>query len=72
MTELLLSVLLQGLKLWNSKEANKYLDEVVKLRTEWLEVYSKPRGQRDNEALDMIEMRLELISKAFVEMSVKK
>lgn len=72
MTELLLSVLLQGLKLWNSKEANKYLDEVVKLRTEWLEVYSKPRGQRDNEALDMIEMRLELISKTFVEMSVKK
>lgn len=72
MTELLLSVLLQGLKLWNSKEANKYLDEVVRLRTEWLEIYSKPRGQRDNEALDMIEMRLELISKTFVEMSVKK
>jgi hypothetical protein len=61
----LFDVLVQGLKLWNTKEGNKYLDEVLKLQIEWLDEYNKPRAKRSNANLDAIENRIYLISKAF-------
>lgn len=66
MTELLLGVLVEGLKLWNTKEANKYLDEVIELEKEWLDEYNKPRNERSNANLDDIESRLQLIGKHFI------
>jgi hypothetical protein len=72
MTEILFGVLLTGLKLWESKESRKYLDKVIELRQSWIEEYSKPRGQRDNETLDEIETQLYLISKVFSEVGNKK
>lgn len=72
MTELLLGVLVEGLKLLNTKEANKYLNKIIQLRQEWLEEYSKPRSKRDNSELDDMESQIYLISKAFIEMSSKK
>lgn len=72
MTEVLFSVLLSGLKLWESKESRKYIDKVIELRTNWLTEYSKPRGERDNETLDEIETQLFLISKVFSEVGEKK
>lgn len=66
MTELLLGVLVEGLKLWNTKEANKYLDEVIELEKEWLNEYNKPRKDRSNANLDDIESKLQIISKHFI------
>ena len=71
MTEVLFGVLLQGLKLWNTKEANKYRDEVYELQKEWLEEYQKPRAKRDNNTLDELEQRLHLISKLFIDSAGK-
>lgn len=65
MVEVLFGVLLQGLKLWNTKESTKYLDEVLKLQRSWLEEYQKPRHLRSNSNLDEYEQQLYLISKQF-------
>lgn len=65
MVDLLFSVLLQGLKLWNQKESTKYIDRVLKLRSDWLSEYQKPRNIRSNSNLDEIEQELQLIAKMF-------
>ena len=65
MTELLFGVLLQGLKLWNTKEANKYIDEVYELQKDWLKEYGKPIGKRSDANLDHIEQQLHLLGKIF-------
>ena len=65
MVEILFGVLLQGLKLWNTKESNKYIDEVYKLQREWLDEYNKPIGKRSDANLDHIEQQLYLVSKIF-------
>lgn len=66
MTALLFGVLIEGLKLMNTKESNKYLDRVIKLQKEWLEEYSKPRAERNNANLDEIEAELSIIAKTFI------
>ena len=66
MTALLFQVLVEGLKLWNTKEGTKHLDRIIRLQTEWIEHYSKPRSQRSNNDLDEIEAELEIISKAWI------
>lgn len=66
MVAVLFEVLVQGLKLWNSKESTKYLDEVMKLQKEWLDEYQKPREIRSNANLDDIEQQLHIICKQFV------
>jgi hypothetical protein len=71
-TELIFGILLQGLKIWNSKESTKYHDRVLELRKSWLEEYSKPRGQRSNSDLDEIESELYLIGKMFSEINTEK
>lgn len=71
MIEVLFGVLLQGLKLWNTKESTKYLDEVIQLQKEWMEEYEKPRSKRSNANLDHIEQRLHIISKGFIASSGK-
>jgi hypothetical protein len=63
---LILGVLEQGLKLWNSKESSKYLDKTIKLRKEWYEEYSKPIETRDHNKLDDLWLELRLISAAFI------
>ena len=72
MTEILFSVLLQGLKLWNDKQAGKYLDKVISLQNEWLEEYAKPRTERNNSILDETESQLYMIAKLFSNISLKK
>lgn len=66
MVEVLFEVLVQGLKLWNTKESTKYLDEVLQLQKDWLNEYNKPRSLRSNAVLDELEQQLHLISKHFV------
>ena len=60
------AVLEQGLKLWNSKEASKYLDKMIKLKVRWHEEYSKPEVKRSDVALDAIELHLRILCESFV------
>jgi hypothetical protein len=62
----LFEVLAQGLRLWNEKESNKYLDQVLELQRRWKEEYEKPRDKRSNAVLDECEHELFLISKIFI------
>jgi hypothetical protein len=62
---ILFEVLAQGLRLWNEKEASKYLDEVLQLQKDWVREYEKPRNERSNANLDHIEQQLLLIGKLF-------
>lgn len=71
MIELLLGVLVEGLKLKNTLESRKYLDEVIKLRKDWLEEYNKPKSNRSNATLDDIELRLGIIARSFIDTSGK-
>jgi hypothetical protein len=70
-TEILFGVLLAGLKLWGSKDSHKYLDEVTQLRKDWVDEYDKPEIDRDNNAIDTIELRLSIIAKSFVDTAGK-
>lgn len=72
MADLLFSVLLQGLKLWNTKESSKYIDELYELRKDWTEEYDKPRNQRSNAKLDDIESRLHLLGRIFIDSTGKE
>lgn len=65
--KLILGVLEQGLKLWNSKEANKYLDKLIKLRKDWYEEYNKPLDERSDVKLDSIELQLKILCQSFVQ-----
>lgn len=71
MIELLFGVLHEGLKLLNTKESNKYLDEIIDLREQWLNEYNKPKKSRSNADLDAIELRLSLIARSFIDSSGK-
>jgi hypothetical protein len=58
----------QGLKLWNTKEGRKYLDEVIKLKQEYYREYSRP--DRSDLALDKLLERLRIIGETFAESAV--
>jgi len=65
-------VLAQGLKLWASKDATKYIDQMVKLKMRWHEEYSKPENIRSDVALDSIELHLGVLCRAFIDSSSAK
>lgn len=69
---LILGVLKEGLKLWNAKEANKYLDQVLKLEKEYYEELSKPESNRSQLFLDKRMRELRNIAENFVKYSPKK
>lgn len=70
--DLIFGVLEQALKLWNAKEADRYLVKVMKLKRQWHEEYNKPLDQRSHDKLDDIELQLQLICEAFVETAKTK
>ena len=63
---LALGILKEGLKLWNSKEASKYLDRVIKLEKEYHEEMAKPSDERSDLKLDSIMLELQILSQSFV------
>lgn len=63
---LILGILKEGLTLWNSKEASKYLDKVIKLEKEYYEHLSKPESKRSQRYLDKRLHELEIISENFI------
>jgi len=65
--DLVLGVLEQSLKLWNSKEADKYLSKMIKLKKEWYEEYNKPLNDRSDIKLDNIELQLRILCQSFIQ-----
>ena len=63
---LLLGVLKEGLALWNNKESNKYLDQVIKLEKAYYEELNKPLDARNDLKLDEIMLELTIISRSFI------
>ena len=60
------AVLEQGLTLWNSKEASKYIEQVIKLKSRYYEEYNKPLNIRSDVAMDSIMLHLKIICESFV------
>ena len=69
---LVLGVLKEGLKLWNSKESNKYIDKIIKLEGEYYDELRKPEGVRSQLYLDKCLLEITTIAKSFVNYSPKK
>lgn len=72
MIETIFPVLEQGLRLWNTKESRKYLDQVIELKRKWYEEYNKPQDIRSDAVLDNIQFELRILSLAFVSNSGKQ
>lgn len=64
---LIFKVLEESLKLWNSKESNKYIDQLVKLKGKWYEEYNKPLDERSDVKLDTIELQLKILCQSFIQ-----
>lgn len=64
---LVLSILKEGLKLWNNQEASKYLDRVISLEKEYYEEIQKPSDERSDFRIDSILLELQIISQSFVQ-----
>ncbi len=63
---LVLNILKEGLKLWNNREANKYLDEAIKLEKEYHEEMQKDPSDRSDFVLDSIMLKLRILSNSFI------
>jgi len=64
--ELALGVLKEGLKLWNAKEANKYLDKIIKLEASYYGILEKPERLRSQLALDKLLRDINSVAKNFI------
>jgi hypothetical protein len=69
---LYLGILKEGLKLWNTKEGQKYLDEVIKLEKEYYEEFSKPEDERSQLFLDDKLLHIRILSQGFIQRTGKK
>ena len=65
--ELALSVLSQGLKLWNTAQARKYLKELMELKEEYYHEFNRP--DRSDLNLDRLHDRIKLIATYFATQS---
>ena len=61
----LIEVLEAGLSIWESKEKNKYVENLMKLKRQYYAEINKPFPDRNNATLDNIEFQLRLLSKGF-------
>jgi hypothetical protein len=67
MIESIFGLLGAALKLWETKEKRKYLDEYLSLKKDWNEEYNKDPSNRSDLALDRIAMRLRDLSRIVVD-----
>jgi hypothetical protein len=63
------SVVEQGLKLWNTKEGRKYLDQVIRIREEYAKEFNRP--DRSDLALDRLLDQFTIIAKTFAESTLR-
>ena len=65
MLKSLFEIIGAGLKIWESKEKNKYIKEYLSLEKDYYNENSKPKQFQDHVRLDDIEFKLMLIGRAF-------
>lgn len=63
---LILGILKEGLKLWNDRQASKYLDRVIQLEKDYYDELNKPSDERSDYRLDSIMLELRIISQSFL------
>jgi hypothetical protein len=68
---LALGILKEGLKLWNSKEATKYLDRVIELEKKYYDELKKEDSARSDVELDSIMLELTILSQSFIKYPAK-
>lgn len=66
MVKLLLGVLEQSLKAWNSHESTKYLDQLIDIKADWYEEYKKLPSARDHNRMVELESELRILSESFI------
>jgi hypothetical protein len=69
---LILGILKEGLKLWNAKESNKYIDQVIKLEKEYYDELSKSEDDRSQLTMDKCLHDIATIAENFVKFASKK
>ena len=62
MFTILADLLGSALKLWETKEKQKYIDEYLSLREQYEKEYNRPDGDRSAAVLDNLEFKLRLIA----------
>lgn len=63
----LFGTLEQGFKLWNTKEGNKYRDEVIALRQEYSDEMLKPDEDQSDLVIITIQRRMLVLSETFIQ-----
>lgn len=63
--KVILSLADTGLKLWQQKDARKYIDQLIELKQEYYNEINKPEEDRDHARLDRVEFRLNILCIAF-------
>ncbi len=69
---LTLGILKEGLKLWNNKEATKYIDRVIRLEKAYNDEMAKPIDERSDLYIDDILLQLRVLSQSFIQYPGKK
>jgi hypothetical protein len=69
---LFLGVLKEGLKLWNDRQATKYLDRIIQLEKDYYEELNKPDEDQSDYKLDSIMLEFKVISQSFLHYPAKR
>jgi hypothetical protein len=64
---LTLGLLKEGLKLWNNKEATKYIDRVIKLEKAYHDEMAKPLDERSDLRINDVLLQLRVLSQSFIQ-----
>jgi hypothetical protein len=63
-TESILGIILAALKIWQSKDARKYIDEYTEILNLYRIEENKPDDERDDNKMDRLEIRFDDVNKA--------
>lgn len=63
-TQSILGIILAALKIWQSKDARKYIDEYIEIEKLYNTEMNKPDNQRSDAVMDQLEFRFEVTNKA--------
>ena len=64
---LTLGLLKEGLKLWNNKEATKYIDRDIKLEKAYHDEMAKPLDERSDLRINDVLLQLRVLSQSFIQ-----
>ncbi len=65
MVQALIAALSSGLALWSHKEKTRYADRLMDLKRSWYEETNRADSDRNDAAIDAIELELRLLAFGF-------